>query len=181
LARLDDKHISNAFNFGLVQRSLFITGDVTEALLDRVQIGLSLLDGPTDPITIYLTSNGGDVYVGLGIYDAIRACKSPVKIVGRGYLCSMATAILQAADERLLEPHSTVMAHQARSASDYVLVQNFTRTAQEYERSNEVMCGLIARRMNISLKQFKNRFLLDTYFTAQDAVREGLADGVVGE
>jgi ATP-dependent Clp protease protease subunit len=175
-------NIRNAYEYGVFPRGrhIGIVGDVTERMLLYFQTGLWLLDGSDKPITVYLTSNGGDIYAGLGIYDAIKACTSPVRVVGRGYICSMATAILQAGDERILEPNCTVMAHQARSASDYVLVQNLTRTAAEYERSNDVMCNLIASRMGISLKQFKTRFLLDTYFTAERAVAEGLADQVAG-
>lgn len=176
------RNIGDAYSHGIIpdKKALFLVGDVDEEMLRKAQIGLSLLDGGRRPITIYLTSTGGSVDVGFGIFDAIRACSSPTHIVVRGYAYSMAAAILQAATRRSLTPESLLMIHQIRGSIARDLVQNHTRTVAAWEHSNDRMSAVIAERMGVGLPTYKKKFLLDTYFTAQEAKDAGLADAVIG-
>ena len=61
----------------------------------------------------------------MAIYDAIQACKSYVTI-GYGQAESMSGIILQAADNRLMSPHSHFMAHFGSTdcSGDYLRLKN---------------------------------------------------------
>ena len=176
------RNIGDAYSHGIIvdRKSLFLVGDIDEEMLRKAQIGLALLDGGRKPITIYLTSTGGSVDVGFGIYDAIKGCSSPTHIVVRGYAYSMAVAILQAGRRRYITPESLLMVHQIRGSIARDLVQNHTRTVAAWEHSNDRMAAVIADRMGVSLPIYKKKYLLDTYFTASESVSAGLADAVFG-
>ncbi len=63
------------------------------------------------PIFVIMNNPGGDWYHGMGIFDAIRACKNHVTIKVFGHAMSMGSIILLAADERIMSPNSKFMIH----------------------------------------------------------------------
>jgi ATP-dependent protease ClpP protease subunit len=65
----------------------------------------------SDPITILMNNPGGDVFHGLAIYDVIQTAKSHCIIKVYGQAMSMGSLILQAADKRIMMPHSKFMIH----------------------------------------------------------------------
>jgi ATP-dependent protease ClpP protease subunit len=64
-----------------------------------------------EPIKIIMNNVGGNVYLGMAIYDMIKACRNPVCIYVFGQSMSMGALILQAANERVLSKNSRVMIH----------------------------------------------------------------------
>lgn len=82
-------------------------------MAERVIKGLHILDAisPEDPITIIANNPGGDWYHGMAIFDAIKNCQSPVHVICRGYVMSMGSIILQAADHRIMSPNARMMIH----------------------------------------------------------------------
>ena len=63
------------------------------------------------PIRAVLSSPGGSVTDGWGIYDAIKHSRAPVDIEVYGEAQSMAAIILQAGNKRLLHPYAVLMLH----------------------------------------------------------------------
>lgn len=63
------------------------------------------------PITIFLNTEGGCSYSAFAIYDIIAASQCHVIIKGIGRVWSSGSLIMQAADERILYPHTTMMIH----------------------------------------------------------------------
>lgn len=67
-----------------------------------------------DPITIIISSEGGDVFGGISMIRAIRKAQSQgIKVVGSvyGQALSMAFVILQACDERVAGEFDMLMCH----------------------------------------------------------------------
>lgn len=63
------------------------------------------------PIVVSMKTNGGYVTEGLAMYDAILATPNPVIIVNYTHARSMSSMILQAANKRVMMPHSFFMYH----------------------------------------------------------------------
>jgi ATP-dependent protease ClpP protease subunit len=63
------------------------------------------------PILIHMHSIGGNWGDGMAIYDTIKASRSHVTILVYGQAESMSSIILQAADIRVMCPHSYFMCH----------------------------------------------------------------------
>jgi ATP-dependent Clp protease protease subunit len=63
------------------------------------------------PVTIHMQTCGGDVIQGMAMYDAIKSMPYHVTIISYTHARSMSSYLLQAADTRLLMPHSYFMFH----------------------------------------------------------------------
>lgn len=169
-------------------RTIRLSGNVNEDMMVQLHSGLMLLNTlGSEPITIFLTTNGGDIYAGLGIYDLIQLSPSPVSIVVVGFAFSMGAIILQGATSpggRLLLPHSTIMLHAGSDALDGHS-GNVRRTIDFTARISRITDAICLVRMQekkpeMTMKDFQEWQLLDRYLTAREAVRLGLADGVLG-
>lgn len=165
-------------------RTIFLMDDIDEITVEPVIKALHFLDRTDGDITIRLTTNGGDWYAGVALYDAIEAAENPIKIIGTGQVMSMGGIILQAADERILGPRATVLVHYG---SDWAggHVKDLERRALENKRTGVVMEDIFLPRIrekhpSFTREEFKQKFAFDVYMSAQEAVDFGLADSILG-
>jgi ATP-dependent Clp protease protease subunit len=150
--------------------------------LDSLQYGTGKKKR-TVPITIALNTPGGDVDHGLAIYDAIKSCLNPVHIIVYGRAHSMGSIILQAADRRIMAPNASIMIHYGEC---YIeghpkLVAKFN---SQLKRNKLFMEQLFHKKMKeknpkISLKKVQKMLDFDTFFTPAEAIKYGLADGIL--
>ena len=81
--------------------------------------GMHMLESKSvDEIIIIMNNPGGDWYHGMAIYDAVKMSKCHCTIKVYGYAMSMGSIILQAADKRVMMPHSRFMIHFGSSTFD---------------------------------------------------------------
>lgn len=187
MARRDVSAISTAFDYGIhvPTRTLILSGAVNRSMLRSVQVARELIDGDGQVIKIILTTHGGNEYAGMGIYDCLRSFRGVVQIIGEGYVMSMGVSILQAADSpadgggRFLRPNTTLMVHPGTQALPELHKEDAIRAIKETIRVDQRLNQVLAERMKIGITKFNNRFRFDTYFDAQQAVDEGLADEVI--
>lgn len=173
--------LSEAIQTGihLPTRSVFLTGPVDEAMVRTVFFAKQSLDRSGELLYVYLNSCGGSLIDGLAIYDMLRTCESEVVITGLGCCYSMATVIVQAGDQRLLTPNCDLLIHPATiSELSGMTSLDLAAEAVAFERHADRISTLLADRIGITLKQFKNRFHRQAYLTAAEAVVLNLADKV---
>lgn len=161
-------------------------GGVDHLLAERVVKGLHLLDArASNGITIKMNNIGGEVYHGLAIYDAIKACKNHITIIVYGNAMSMGSIILQAADRRIMMPHATVMIHHGHTGySGHP--KSFINAAKEEKRLIDVTMDIYMKRIQekhpksrVYNRAFLDKLLnFDTFIPACEAVTIGLADEV---
>ena len=131
-------------------------------------------------VTVYLNTQGGDVDAGLAIYDCIRRCNSHVVMVGTGRVMSIGTIILQAADQRVLTPNTTVMIH--KGTYGHYGHPNDTHNWTDYARRQFTLVNsLLLTRIKEKHPKFTASKLsklqqFDHLMTAQGALDLGLAD-----
>ncbi len=65
------------------------------------------------PLDVHINSGGGRVDDGIAIANAVRAYKGRKRTIVDGMAASIASVIMQAGDERIVEPGSMVMIHDA--------------------------------------------------------------------
>jgi len=148
-------------------------------LMDEALRGLHRLTQINrNEITILLHHLGGDVYTGLGLYDAIRYSTCPTKIVVYGACMSMGVCILQGGTRRVMMPHATLMLHSGSTSveADHNLelnaeIKEGTRLDEEYEQ-------IIRKRAGISKKKFQEMCQRKTYLTSGQALKLGLVDEI---
>lgn len=140
------------------------------------------MDAPNadKPITIILNSPGGDVYHGLAIYDAIKACKNHVTVIVYGMAMSMGSWIFQAADERVVSKNSRIMihygdtSHEGHSKSALVWAKEEERINKKME--DVFMEKILDKNPHFTRKELQDLLNFDTVLTAEEAVNLGLAD-----
>lgn len=185
LVRRDD--VDRLFEFGIhiPSRTLYTGGEVDEIMVELFLKGMILLEPSGTPISVVLNSPGGDEYHGLGVFDAIAASKCHVTITVYGHAMSMGSWILQAADDRVLAPNATVMIHRGYVPTNRDLTgPQIDAMNREYKRMDVLMEQAYLRRIrekNPKMTQGQLGKLLDreSYFTAEEAVKLGLADRVL--
>lgn len=155
-------------------------------MAERVIKNLLILEGLSlDPITIIMNNLGGEFLHGLAIYDAVKACRSHVTIKVFGHAMSAGSIILQAADDRVMAPHSSQMIHYGTwSFSGHS--KTGQKWAKDFEKGDEWMERMYLDRIHqkipdFNLKRLKSMLNHDTFLSPQESVALGLADKVLGE
>jgi ATP-dependent Clp protease protease subunit len=147
---------------------------------------LHILDvASADPITIIMNNPGGDMFHGLAIYDAIKACRSHVTIKVFGHAMSMGSIILQAADTRVMAANSSQMIHYGQVSVDNEAKTTY-KTVDEYKRIDKLMEKMYLSKIQkkqplFTIARLRAMLNNDTFLTAQQSVDLGLADEILGD
>jgi ATP-dependent Clp protease protease subunit len=156
------------------------------SMAERMIKGIYVLQkkGPEE-ITIIMNNPGGDWYHGMAIYDAIQNSEKEVTIKVFGHAMSMGAVILQAADKRLLAPHSTMLLHHGTDGY-YGHALDMEKRGDEAKRLRLQMEDIFFNRIHnkhdsFTIEVLREKLNFDWFLDASTAVRWGLADGIIGE
>lgn len=184
----------------LVGREDFITGNentlpepgVEYTMANRFikNMNLCMRVNPTKPILIHMKTCGGDWSEGMAIYDMIKSCPMPVTILSYTHARSMSSLILQAANKRVLMPHSYFMFHEGTLAYDGTyktvmssaefdrkgrqqMIDIYVQALQRDGRFKDKTKAQISKWINTRMEKKE-----DVFIQAKDAVEIGFADEV---
>jgi ATP-dependent Clp protease protease subunit len=163
----------------LATSTLFLDGTVTNEMAGMLARQLHILALIDQPVTIYLNTTGGDRSAMFAIFDLIKAVRQKTTVIGYGSVMSAGVLILQAGTERALTPNCRVMLHPGHAQTGFDLDENVLRQAKELKGETRKMYQLIAQRMGKTISEMEKEFGFDTYISAKQAVKLGLADRVV--
>ena len=143
----------------------------------------TLLEQPGSQLHIWVTSNGGDVYASLALYDMIRGItQKEVVCTCYGLAASAAaTIILQAAKVRRASTNCTFMLHEITGwIGDRVSKSAHEDAGKEMARLTDVICGILAGRMGKSKEEVETLFARkEIWMGANEAKAMGLVDEVI--
>lgn len=145
---------------------------------DQFRQDLAAITAPR--INLHITSPGGDVFDGVAIYNSIR--QHPAYVTARvdGLAASIASVIVQAADERVMLKHSQMMVHDAWGLC-VGNARDMLDAAALLEKQNAVIAGIYHERTRggaAKLDKIRKAMADETWMTAEEAVQFGLADRV---
>lgn len=199
MARLNRDDIDKLHDYGLYvpKRTIYIGSENvdmdggetgTDALMaERAVKNLLILDSQSqENITIVMNNLGGDWYHGMAIYDAIKACKSHITIKAYGYVMSMGSVIMQAADDRIMTPNARMMIHHGYQGMGSTHTKIFEAWADESKKVTQEMIDIYLEKIRQKHPDFTDKKLdkmlnFDTILTASEAIELGLADKILGE
>ena len=132
----------------------------------------------TARIVVHISSQGGNVFDGIAIYNALRTHSSPVTTKVDALAASIAAVIAQAGDRRLMVTGSQMMIHEAHglglgSADD---MRDF---ADLLDKLTDNIAGIYAERAGGTKAHFLSLMKAETWMNPDEAVSEGLADQVI--
>ncbi len=187
--RLDDESdtpdVAKQFNFLenslLSKRTLTLFGEVNTVVAQRTAEKLLSLSYDSDePITLFIGSPGGHVESGDTIFDMIQFIKPVVRIVGTGWVGSIATHIYLATDKehRYCLPNTRFLIHQPAGgfggdASD-IQIQ-----AKEIIRTRERINRIIAERTGNTYEKIVEDTERDFWMSPEESVEYGLVGKII--
>ena len=170
----------------LSSKRIWLEGEIDEEVSGRFSKNISIMDSNMNgkPITIILNSCGGDVTEGLRIYNLILNCNNFVRVIVEGKAESMASVILQAADERLMLEDSHVVLHMGQEEYDSQHPINVRKWVEKADKDNLRIDGIYLKRIKEKKPKFtknnlKDLILFDKILSAKETVELGLADKVI--
>ena len=162
-------------------RTLTLFGEINQDVaLRTAEKLLALAYEADDPITLYVGSPGGHVESGDTIYDMIQFIKPVVRIVGTGWVGSIATHIYLAAEKenRFALPNTRFLIHQPSGGfgGDATDIQIH---AQEILKTRERINGVIADRTGQSVERVSEDTMRDCWMSAEESVEYGLIGKII--
>ncbi len=144
------------------------------------------------PITISMKTNGGDWYEGMAIHDAIVAVENPVTIINHTHARSMSSLIFQAANKRIMMPHSSYMMHKGtyETGGTWKSVVAELKFAEETDaQMMNVYIDAIKRTPHSSMHNWSRKRILkwlsdgmdateEIYMLPDETIKAGFADGM---
>ena len=137
-------------------------------------------EDPEAPIQMYISSPGGVVYSGLGIYDTMKMIPNQIHTVAVGFTASFGTILLTAGTKgyRYALPHATIHMHQplggAQGQASDIEIQ-----ANEILRLKKLLNGILAESTDKTIEEIESDTNRDFYLNAEEAVKYGLVDKVL--
>jgi len=168
-------------NLSLSDRSFSIFGDVSEAMLIRIDACLSFLEARGDePVTIKLCSGGGEIYPAHAIIGRLQRSKCKIIIEAYGQIMSAATSIFCAADVRRSSKYTTFMFHQTKLALPELITRDLNNEIEQNNKEEHLYLEILAEHTGKSIA-FWNKLIKsgkNVYLTAEQCKKFGLVDEV---
>lgn len=171
------------FNKLLEGRSLILSGAVNKDSAEALIMGMLTLDQQSnEPITIYINSEGGEVYSMNAIIDTMNLIKSPVYTVVMGLAASAASSILLAGEKghRYATPNATIMLHQPSGGAQGTSM-DVDITIRQLTIAREKLFKFCADRTGQPIETIRTDLQRDKYFSAEEALEYGIIDVILTE
>lgn len=165
-------------------RTIIISGEITQKLAARVMAELLALStaSVTEPITIYINSQGGHVEAGDTIHDMIRFVTPKVRIVGTGWVASAGALIFVSVPraDRYCLPNTRFLLHQPAggaggTASDIAI------EAREIVKMRERLNEIFARETGQPVSRIEDDTHRNFWLGAEEAKAYGLVGSIIAK
>jgi len=165
-----------------LSRRIYLVGEINEEAAGRFLVAIQTMDDSEGPITVVICSSGGDEASGYAMYDALKLAKNPVTATAYGECMSIAMAVLQGAELRLLSPTCQLMVHNGYvgmwgGEDSRVEIDKLVKIGEECKRNNQRYYDILAARSGLDGALVKTMCDRETFMSAQEAIRLGFADG----
>ena len=152
-------------------RNIYLTGEVNSELSNRIIRELLYYDSLShEDITIYISSQGGDVFSGLSIIDTISLIKSKVNMVVLDKAYSMAAIILSVGAKRYCYKNSIVMIHN---------ISGISSNMQMIDSIDEDVMRILSKNTGKSQEKLSKAMAWDNFMNAQEAKKMGFIDEII--
>lgn len=184
MPKFDNEWVEAYFENGIdvANRRVFLDADIEAQSIGYAIKGLYLMETESkEPVEMFISSYGGDVYEALALYDIMNTISCPIHTFAYGKCMSAAPLLLAAGEpgQRWVAPHVAFMHHDWSGDVEGTGSQVAT-VVKHYEALGQQWTRLLAKH---SLKDFKwwhtrAKKPADFYFSADEALEWGLADQI---
>lgn len=147
------------------------SGDIARELLEA--------ESAYGKIDVRINSNGGDVYAGIAIFNALKNSKADITIYVDGIAASMASVIALCGKPVHMSRYSRLMLHSVMGGC-YGNKNEMRRCIEEIESLEDTLCEMYAARLGKEKDEIKTTYFdgTDHWLRADEALTLGLIDGI---
>lgn len=131
-------------------------------------------------INLYVNSPGGDVFDGITIYNSLKSHPADIAVTVQGIAASIASVIAMAGDTVEMAKGSMMMIHEP-----FALVvgdaSDMRKQADALDLMGDSIAGIYAERAGGNSAYWRGLMSAETWFSDEQSVQSGLADGVSGQ
>ncbi len=155
------------------KRKLYLFGEITDESAGRLAESIISLNDSNEDVYLYICSEGGDIYAGMAILDAMGLVDYDINTIVTGYCASMASIIAMCGTKgkRFITRNSCFLYHCGTDSLEGT-VDSIKQNLMEFERLENRFNKLVAKRTGKSLvkikKDIKNK---DFILNASQAIK----------
>jgi len=166
-------------NLSAAETEIFIYDEIGMFGVTASDFIRELAEVRANRITLRINSPGGDVFDGVAIYNSIKRHQAEVAVFIDGIAASAASFIAMAGDTITMMPHSQMMIHEAHGL---VIgpADDMRKMADILDKSSDNIAGIYADRTGGTVEEWRARMRDESWFSDEEAVQLGLADGIDG-
>lgn len=132
------------------------------------------LPGYEPRVTLYIKSEGGDIFEGFSGMDHIENTKLYVTTVADGCCASAATFLFLAGDERVVNRHSYLLIHQISMDGLWGKYEEIKQEVENSDKFMDTIKNIYREKTKISSKKLEEFMKKDVYLTAQECQKYGI-------
>ena len=139
---------------------------------------LKVYDRSSYPITVFIHTDGGEVFDGLSVISAIKGSRTPVHTKALGKAISMGFMILISGDRRFCQHYSRVMYHQISYNSGCQTLRDIEEYAEHCGELQTDLESMVKEWTLIPQDVLDDVFVRknDLYLTPEQALEWGVVD-----
>jgi ATP-dependent Clp protease protease subunit len=162
------------------ERIVLLQGPVNAESSGRTAAALLTLDAlGSEPVTLHINANDGDLTAAFALIDTIELMRVPVHAMATGEVAGAAIGVLVAARKRLAFPHSRFRLCEPRVAGVSGTASEVAGAAGRYLQSLEELVVRVAGVTGRPRSRVEDDFSAGRVLTAEQAKEYGLVESVV--
>lgn len=186
MAKLENFTAEERINASLLENDIhYLSGEIEEdniANAIKWIVTANLDKKPKKKLTLYINSEGGDLYQAFGLIDIMKKSHHTISTVGIGSVMSAAFLIFASGDKghRYIGTHTGCMCHQFTTSVEN---KHHDIKAQMKENTNcdQRMVSILKQATDFSIEEVRKKLLppSDVWFTAKQLVDLKIADHIL--
>lgn len=146
---------------------------------NRVVSELFAMSSQDNKIEVRINSQGGDVFSGMAIYNALRQSKGDITIYVDGVAASIAAIIALCGKPLYMSPYAKLMLHNV-SGGTYGNASELRQTAEQMEILQTNLAAMVAERLGMTSDEVAAKYFdgQDHWISASEALEMKLVDGI---
>lgn len=133
------------------------------------------------PILLYISSPGGQIFLGQELIDMISLSKTPVYTINMGMCYSMAYLIFIAGHKRFAMPSSTFLLHDGNDGGYNSAAKFHDRVMFDLEQTEKRIKNHVLEHTNITEEVYDAKYRIEWYSYPEEAKKFGVCDYIVGK
>lgn len=140
---------------------------------------LKELEKTCSKIHVRINSNGGSVFEGIAIFNAIKNSSCEIHTYIDGIAASMGSVIAMAGKKVFMSKYARLMTHKP-SGGAFGSSDDLRQMANEIDDCEKILNAIYVSKTGLTVQEVSQKFLngKDMYFSAEEAKRERLIDGI---